>query len=77
MTVYFWTSVIAIEDSNPSRTLPVETSTPLPPTAMSEEIIIECLSVLLDRKLSLQRNDIPTEMKAILSVNIQDLKSDL
>ena len=41
---------------------------------MSEEIIIERLWVLLDRKLSQQRNDILTKMKAIVSVNIQDLK---
>ena len=77
VTVYFWTSVvseIAIEDTSPCHTLPVETSTSLPPTAMSEEIIIERLSVLLDRKLSQQRNDILTKMKAIVSVNIQDLK---
>ena len=70
-------SEIVIEGTSPSHAFPVETSAPLPPTAMSEEIINECLSVMFDRKLSQQRNDILTEMKAIVSVNIQDFKSNL
>ena len=69
-------SEIAIKDKIPSHTLPVETSTPLPPKAMNEEIIIERLLVLLDRKLSQHRNYILTEMKAIVSINSQDLKSN-